>query len=872
MWLRSGEIPVSVKQNYLLRITTYGVIFLLHLSLFWGQFSFGYWALIACIGLLYPHLAYVVIPNNSAEHRLLLADALSYGVHLALWGFNPYLMSIFAAAMCVTYLSVGGRPMLMKAALCLCVGLVSGGVYTGWRFIPQIPLPTLLIVTTGFTLYMVNLGGLVYITNSKLRVARKQALEQQEELMLNNQLVATVNGSLDMDVILQTIMETVQRYYPFETLYLLPYSEDRKAFVITGIYGDVVTEVERSKFLMMQFDLEKDADSIFVRGLTRNKVVYLPHLSPEAAATSSAIDQLLYAIKPAKSVLYVPVCINNEVIAGAAFLNYEVPFELVEADFVRIRQFLLHGASAVRNLYLIRELKGAYAAANEARIHAEQSEEAKGRFLANMSHEIRTPLTAVLGYADLLTEKDLNAKDRDKFTQIILQSGQHLLAMINDLLDIAKIEAGKMSIEILPCAMVSVLCPLDALVRLRALDKGLAFKLHLDYPVPKILYTDTTRLNQILLNLLNNAVKFTHEGSVSLRVSHVGNSLVFEVADTGIGIDEQQAAQLFSAFTQADTSTTRLYGGTGLGLFVSQNIAQLLGGDISLHSAVGVGSTFTLTMPCQTSEELIADEDTFVQLWEEQSRQHNTQVLPKFTGSVLVAEDNLENQRLISHVLHQLNVRFDMANNGAQALNYATRTDYDVYLFDLQMPFVGGKEAAEILIRNGVNKPIIAFTANVMTHQREEYAAIGFRDILEKPFNRWQVANLLQKYLPEEQRLINSVLVVDDDPVNQLLARQLILSQRPGIKVCEAMTAEKGLDIIAQGEQFDLILMDLHLPGMNGFEATEQLRKRNITAPIYILSANSASDHQDAIINCGAQGFIEKPLNKARLGLLLRTN
>lgn len=870
MWLRTGEIPVSVKQNYLLRITTYGVIFLLHLSLFWGELSALAWAIIAFQGLVYPHVAYALVPNNSAEHRLLLVDAMCYGVHLAIWGFNPYLVSLFIAAMSVTYLSVGGRPMLFKAALCHSVGLILGGWYNQWEFLPQIPVVTLLIVSTGFTLYMVNLGGLVYLTNTKLRLARKQAIDQQEELMLNNQLVATVNGSLDIDVILETIMKTVQRYYPFETLYLLPYSEDRKAFVITGIYGPLVSEVEKTKFLMMQFDLEKDAESIFVRGLTRNKVVYLPRLTPEAAATSCPIDQLLYAIKPAKSVLYVPVCINNEVIAGAAFLNYQVPFDLVEADFDRIRQFLVHGASAVRNLYLIRELKAAYAAANDARIHAEQSEEAKGRFLANMSHEIRTPLTAVLGYADLLTDKDLSAQDRDKFTQIILQSGQHLLAMINDILDIAKIEAGKMSIEILPCNLVSLLYPLHALMRLRALDKGLRFNLQLDYPIPKVLFTDATRLNQILLNLLNNAVKFTQEGEVSLRVSAQGDTIVLQVADTGIGIEEQQAAQLFSAFTQADTSTTRLYGGTGLGLFVSKNIAQLLGGDISLQSVVGQGSTFTLTLQCKISDEVICNEAEFNKLCEEQSLQNNTHVLPKLCGKILVAEDNLENQRLISHVLRQLNVQFDMATNGAQALNFTTQAEYDLFLFDLQMPFVGGKEAAEILMRRGVKKPIIAFTANVMTHQRAEYKQIGFTDILEKPFNRWQVAALLQKYLPEESRQINSVLVIDDDPVNQLLARQLILSQRPGIHIQEALTAERGLEIVDEGKQFDLILMDLHLPGINGFTATEQLRKRQVSSPVYILSANSAKDHQEAVINCGAQGFIEKPLSKAGLSQLLR--
>lgn len=869
MGLRSGEVPASVKQNYLLRITTYGVIFLLHLSLNWGQFSFGFWFFITLQGLVYPHLVYTLIPSNSAEHRLLLLDAASYGVHLALWGFNPYLVSLFTAAMCVTYLSVGGRPMLLKAVTAHSIGLILGGLSTGWRFVPHIPLPALGIVATGFTLYLLNLGGLVYATNTKLRLARKQALEQQEELKLTHQLLATVNGSLDMDVILQSIMEAVQRYYPFETLYMLPYSEDKTAFEITGIYGETVTDLERTQFMRMQFDLEKDADSIFVRGLTRNKIVYLPHMSPEAAATSAPIDQHLYAIKSAKSLLYVPVCFNNEVIAGAAFLNYEVPFELEEKDFARVSQFLMHAASAVRNLYLIRELKAASTAANDARVRAEQSEEAKGRFLANMSHEIRTPLTAVLGYADLLTDKHLSAKDREKFTQIILQSGQHLLAMINDILDIAKIEAGKMSIETMPSALVEILFPIDSLMRLRALEKGLVFHLRLNYPVPKIFRTDATRLKQILLNLLNNAVKFTQEGAVNLEVFFADGQLIFQVRDTGIGIDEEQAKQLFSAFTQADTSTTRLYGGTGLGLFISKNLAELLGGDITLSSKVGEGSIFRLSIPYADEGEWIVDEASFASLWEEQSHQQQAQQLPQLQGKILVAEDNLENQRLIGHVLKQLNVEFDMASNGAQALTFAVQNPYDLLLLDLQMPFVGGKEAAEILIRQGIKTPIIAFTANVMTHQRAEYASIGFADILEKPFNRWQVANLLQKYLALKEPQVNRVLVVDDDPVNQMLARQLMLAQRPGITVHEALTAELGLELIQRGERYDLILMDLHLPGMNGFAATEELRKLNIVCPVYILSANSERDHQEAVVRCGAQGFIEKPLNRPRLSQLL---
>jgi signal transduction histidine kinase/DNA-binding response OmpR family regulator len=864
MWPSQREIPVSVKQNYLLRITTYGVIFLVYLSLYWGQKDLLFWSLIIANSLLYPHIAYRVISSNLAEHRLLVADAACYGLHLAIWGFNPYLISVFSASVCVTYLAVGGVEFFWRALCAMAVGMVIGGTLAGWQYNEFIPLTSLLIVSTGFILYMSNLGYIIFKINTKLRVTRKNAIKQQDDLLTTNRLVEAVNATLDIDTIMQGIMDALQRHFPFESLYILPYSEDQTGFVISGIYGASVTQKERDLFLKMEFQIERDKDSIFVKGLVRNRIIYLPDITPTVISTGTGVDQELYAIKPSRSIAYFPISVNNQVIAGAAFINYETGFRLEEADLVRISGYLMHAGSALRNLYIIRELSQAKVLAEEARHRAEKSEEAKGRFLANISHEIRTPLTAVLGYAEALQEKQLSETEREKFVTIILQSGQHLLAMINDILDIAKIEAGKITLEKIPVSLVELLSNFQSFAEIKAGDKNLKFSINILYPIPQTLITDPTRLKQILFNLLNNAIKFTLQGSVTLQVAAVEKRLELSVIDTGIGIDPEHCQHLFSAFTQADTSTTRVFGGTGLGLFISQNLAQLMGGQITLASKQGVGSEFRLAIPLDAEGPLLTTPEEFAQAWQLQAQKQAQSQLPKLHGKILIAEDNPENQQLICRILRQLGLDFDVVNNGAQALARATQQRYDLLLFDLQMPFMGGKEAAEVLIRRGIKTPIIAFTANVMSHQKAEYEAIGFAGTLEKPFNKQQVAATLQSFLARSQKP-QKILVVDDDGVNQLLVSKMLKSLDDSLQIVLANHGAEALTRIGAGEIFDAILMDMQMPVLDGLSATEQLRQMGCQTPIYILSANTAGSHATKGLDAGANGYIEKPINKQAL-------
>ncbi len=858
----------GARQNYLLRITTFGLIFLTHLSLFTGQDKgLAYWLVISVNGLLYPHLAYRLAKTIQVEERLLLWDAMGYGVHLALWGFNPYLVSLFCAAICITYLAVGGVRFCLLSSLFLVSGMTLGGSLNNWAFRPQLPLNTLVIVSTGYIVYMINLGILLFSTNAHLRKARQSLITQQDDLLIMNRLARAVNQSLNLDTIMEAIMEALQKRYSFESLYIVPRSEDKTGFVISGIYGSTISTQERDMFMKLKFDVETDKRSIFVKGLMQNRTIYVPRVNVEQTRLGAELDQQLYTIKPCRSIAYFPISVDNQVIAGAAFINYQQPFDLAPDDLQRIGEYLLHAGSSMRNLHLFNELTAAKNNAESARLHAEQSMEAKGRFLANMSHEIRTPLTAVLGYAEALLEKDLSEDDQEKFVQIILRSGQHLVAMINDILDIAKIEAGGIAIEILPVSLAPFLYNLISIVEFNAQQKNLAFQLRVDYPIPATVFTDPTRLNQILLNLLNNAIKFTQQGNICLQVGYQHGHLQLSVIDTGIGISQTQQFNLFTAFTQADSSTTRRFGGTGLGLFISQNLAQLMGGRIQLSSSPSEGSCFELQLPTQASEAWINSEPEFNNLWQSQAAIQQEENLPRLRGRLLIAEDNLENQQLLSRILDQLGLEYDLVNNGAQALVKALQGAYDLLIFDLQMPIMGGREAAEILLRHKMTTPILAFTANLMRYQTAEYLAIGFAGILEKPFTKRKVVQQLEQHL-KRIPYYEKILLVDDDPINQMIIQQLIKKLQPDIEIVLAGNGQQAIERIAD-QHFDLILMDKQMPIMDGLEATQHLRANGNNTPIYVLSAHTAAEFLPQALAAGANGYLEKPIKRSEILALL---
>jgi signal transduction histidine kinase/FixJ family two-component response regulator len=422
-------------------------------------------------------------------------------------------------------------------------------------------------------------------------------------------------------------------------------------------------------------------------------------------------------------------------------------------------------------IVVIRRTAHAEASLDEARVAAQTATEMKSQFLANMSHEIRTPLTAVIGYADTLLTPGVNEQEREYSATRILNNGNHLLHIINDILDISKIEAGQLSIEKLEVSPTQLLMNVDSLIGGSIRDKGLDFRIHYDFPLPEKIQSDPTRLKQILLNLLGNAKKFTESGRIELFVNYLGETrqMRFEVVDTGIGMSAEEQARLFTPFTQGDTTTTRKFGGSGLGLYISRQLAQMLGGDLNCRSVKGQGSRFIATINTG-----VTDDTRFIDSLDAapvKKAQSQRDVTPSLNGKVLLAEDNPDNQRLISLYIKRTGAHVVVVNNGQEAVEQAVGGDFDLIIMDMQMPVMGGAEAIQWLRNVGNQTSIAMLTANAMKEEKERCINLGASEFLTKPLDKQAFYTVLSRYLqPRVSEGDTSETVTDkfDDDLRRL--------------------------------------------------------------------------------------------------------
>ncbi|KAA1174501.1 response regulator [Marinobacter salinexigens] len=504
---------------------------------------------------------------------------------------------------------------------------------------------------------------------------------------------------------------------------------------------------------------------------------------------------------------------------------------------------------------------------------ARNSAEAKSQFLANMSHEIRTPLAAIIGYGETLLDPDLDEQEKRSSAETVVRSGRHLLDLVNDILDHSKIDANKLDVDIVSVNLPDLLDEVRAFFEPRAREKGLEFHVICEFPLPEQILTDPTRLRQIIINLCGNALKFTDKGSISLaiRCDRDAERLVARVVDTGIGMKPEQIGRLFDPFAQGSAAISRQYGGTGLGLSISRRLAEMLGGSIQVNSTYGEGSEFELVIRTGplTDVHFLRDASELSQ----RRRNLPMVVAPQLAGRILCAEDNEVNRRLVSLLVSRTGAELMHVSNGAEALELALREPFDVILMDIQMPVMNGRDATAALREAGVNTPVIALTANVMSEDIADYRLAGCNEHLAKPIDKQRFYEVLARYLnvqPERtlsavQGYSGTVLVAEDNEDNRYLVERMLA--RYGLDVV-AVTAGDEAVRRALADSIQLVLMDRHMPGMDGVAATRLLRQAGFRRPIIAFTAGDQVE-TEALCEAGCDGVLNKPIDDTHLQVLL---